>query len=175
MDKVLIVIDMQRDFINGSLGTKEAQEIVPKVCKRMEDHLAKGGYVFLTRDIHGYDYEKTLEGRKLPVRHCIEMTPGMEFDDAVSEIIKRYPNQCLILSKRQFGFMNWWQKLDVRDEIMICGLCTDVCVLVNAIILRSEYPNTRITLYADSCAGTTPEKHEAALNVMESCHIEVIK
>ena len=172
---ILIVIDMQHDFVDGSLGTPEAQAIVPKI-----DYLIKTGDfddVYYTFDTHYKNYNKTLEGRKLPVEHCQFRTQGW------SLATKNFPiNHEHAIEKETFGFLSWdmWLSARIFDEehkigtITIVGLCTDICVISNALILRAFYPNTRIICDASRCAGTTPEAHKAALTVMKSCQIDVI-
>lgn len=181
--KILIVVDMQKDFVDGSLGTNEAQAIVSKV----EDKIKTGDYfgIVCTLDTHNNDYFDTLEGKKLPVKHCIENTKGWK----LVVDIDGYFNT---VEKRTFGFMAWRGTIDevidqrlMRDnftedvsikdvEFEICGLCTDICVVSNALILRATFPDNIITVDASCCAGTTPEAHKAALAVMKSCQIDVI-
>lgn len=170
---ILIVIDMQHDFVDGSLGTPEAQAIVPKV-----DNLIKSGNfddVYYTFDTHYNDYYETLEGQKLPVEHCQFRTQGW------SLATKNFPvDHDHAIEKETFGFIDWEKVLDYFDErtdinsVTIVGLCTDICVISNALILRAILPNTRIICDASRCAGTTPEAHKAALTVMKSCQIDVI-
>ena len=143
MKNVLVVIDMQNDFIDGSLGTKEACKTVDPVIRLIE---TSNDTVFATLDTHGLDYFSTLEGKKLPVEHCIKDTEG-----------------CKIKS----------ENLDA-DKITLCGLCTDICVISNALLLRAKMPNTTIEVIRDACAGTTIENHEAALTAMKSCQIDVL-
>lgn len=163
--KTLIVIDMQNDFINGSLGTKEAQAIVPKVKSKIQKYADSGNRIIYTRDTHGEDYLETAEGKKLPVKHCIEGTVGWQIPD---ELLVENP---FIINKPNFGYPNWWQ-FDF-DEIELIGLCTDICIVSNALILKALFPEIPISVDADCCAGVTPETHRAALETMKMCQIDI--
>jgi nicotinamidase-related amidase len=168
--KALIVIDMQNDFVDGALGSAEAQAIVPNVVEKvrtwpMEDCLA------FTRDTHYDHYMTTLEGQLLPVPHCIKDTDGWQIID---ELLP-YAEESDVIDKETFGYEFWANtRLEECDEIHLCGLCTDICVVSNALALRMFYPDMPIIVDASCCAGVTPEKHLAALEVMKSCQIEVI-
>ena len=172
MKNVLIVIDMQKDFIDGSLGSPEAQAIVPKVAEKIAQYRAEGKRIIFTADTHSTQYLKnTLEGKYLPIEHCQYGTKGWELHEAMD-----YDTYDAIL-KETFGYMHWTNLLypqDMPNGIEICGLCTDICVVSNALILRATFPNTKITCNASCCAGTTPERHKAALDVMRSCQIDVV-
>ena len=170
MSKILIVIDMQNDFIEGSLGTPEAVAITPKVHKKVSDYRAQGHKIIFTRDTHFVNYSSTLEGKHLPIPHCIaatkgwKITPGL-FNEETDDIIQ----------KHSFGYSRWGEfNFTDEDEIELIGLCTDICVVSNALILKALYPETEIYVDASCCAGTTPENHKAALQVMKSCQINVI-
>ena len=165
--KTLIVIDMQNDFISGSLGTKEAQAIVPNVKKKIEEYKSRGNEIIFTRDTHQSDYLETNEGKLLPIKHCINGTYGWIIADEVN-----YPEYKHI-NKRTFGY-TFWNYEEEFEEIEIVGLCTDICVISNALILKAQFPGIAITVDANCCAGTTPERHRAALEVMKSCQINVI-
>lgn len=170
--KILIVIDMQNDFITGSLGSEDAETIVPYVKAKVKEYVDYEDLVIFTQDSHFEDYLNTLEGKMLPVKHCIVETEGWEICDELQEFVDGA--RC----KRTFGYLNWKEAIKYPLEKMgitieICGLCTDICVVSNALILRAMYPNNRIIVDARCCAGTTPEKHKAALEVMKSCQIEV--
>ena len=167
MKKTLIVIDMQNDFISGSLGTKEAQAIVPNVKKKIEEYKARGDEIIFTRDTHQSDYLETNEGKLLPIKHCINGTYGWIIADEVN-----YPEYKHI-NKRTFGY-TFWNYEEEFEEIEIVGLCTDICVISNALILKAQFPKINITVDASCCAGVTPEKHRAALEVMKSCQINVV-
>ena len=178
MKKVLIVVDMQNDFVKGSLGTKEAQEIIPNIKRKIDEYLKNGDIVFFTCDTHYEDYFDTLEGQNLPVKHCIYETEGWEVVSELRKIDFLYCNNVRSIIKNTFGYIDWRKHLPYADEsleIELCGVCTDICVVSNALILRAIYPNATIFVDAYHCAGSTPEKHEAALEVMKSCQIEVIE
>lgn len=170
MSKVLIVIDMQNDFIDGSLGTKEAQAIIPNVEKKIEEYECKLGEdveIFFTKDTHDENYLQTQEGKLLPIKHCIIGTDGWNIHDT---FIARK-----IVIKDAFGYTPWRQILPIGiTGIEIVGVVTDICVISNALILKAQLPEIPITVDASCCAGTTPERHKAALEVMKSCQINVI-
>ena len=169
MRKVLIVVDIQRDFVDGSLGSPEAQAIVPKVVEKVKNF---DGEVFFTRDTHHDNYFVTLEGSKLPILHCVENTDGWQIIDELLPYIKHRYN---VIDKYTFGYKGWNLIFNTEDiEFELSGLCTDICVISNALALRMFYPNAKITVDASCCAGVTPEKHAAALEVMKSCQIDVI-
>ncbi len=170
MKKVLIVIDMQNDFIDGSLGTREAVSIVPNVKKLVSEYRECGDEIIFTRDTHGENYLDTPEGKKLPVKHCIKNTHGWQISD---ELI--YDGMKTV-DKLSFGFTEWKKRLLLHDgdEIALVGLCTDICVVSNALILKALYPNVNISVISSACAGVTPETHNAALETMKMCQIDVI-
>ena len=172
MRRILIVVDMQKDFVNGALGTKEAVAIVPAVVDKIRQYEKEN--IFVTRDTHQKDYLTTQEGRKLPVEHCIEGTPGWELDPTVAEAVQG----AAIVNKPTFGsteLMNIIREISEKGEISIelIGLCTDICVVSNALLLKAAVPEVEISVDASCCAGVTPEKHEAALETMRSCQIQV--
>ena len=167
--KTLIVIDMQNDFIDGALGTPEAQAIVPNVKKKIEEYDVREDAIVFTRDTHFKNYLETSEGKNLPVKHCIAGTHGWEIAEGLEVPYGRYIN------KPTFGCLGW-KVFDfyAEDEIEIVGLCTNICVVSNALILKAMFPDVKITVDASCCAGTTPESHKEALQVMKSCQINVI-
>ena len=165
--KTLIVIDMQNDFITDALGTKEAQAIVANVKNKIEAYNEAGNRIIYTRDTHGEDYLDTPEGKKLPVVHCVIGTKGWEIADGL------YVPGCEIIDKPSFGWTGW-DKMEF-DEIEIVGLCTDICVVSNALILKATFPDAKISVDASCCAGVTPESHVAALTTMKMCQIDVIE
>ena len=178
--KYLFVIDMQNDFIDGALGTAEAVSIVPAVAEKIRKF--EGDGVFVTLDTHfSENYAKTLEGQKLPVPHCIINTPGHEVDPVVQEALDERGDY-EIVPKYTFGALDLVNKLKdrfsgIRQEDMefeIIGLCTDICVVSNALLLRAAFPDSRITVDAACCAGVTPELHNAALMTMQSCQMDII-
>jgi len=171
MKKVLIVIDMQNDFIDGALGTKEAAAIVTNVKRKIEEYKKSGNPVIFTRDTHDRNYLKTQEGRKLPVEHCIKGSDGWaissELDTADS----------LIFDKNTFGsvsLMDYLAENYKEAEFEFVGLCTDICVISNAIMLKAFLPEAGITVDASCCAGVTPQSHKNALEAMKMCQINVI-
>lgn len=174
MKRVLVVVDMQNDFISGALGSPEAEAVVPKVCEKIRDF---DGEVLYTRDTHGPDYLETQEGRKLPVPHCIKGTRGWELDPRVEALRKSTP-----IDKPTFGSKALGDVLKARhvydgglDEVVLAGLCTDICVISNAVLLKAYLPETRIVVDASCCAGVTPESHETALRAMRACQIETVE
>lgn len=173
MKKILIVIDMQKDFIDGALGTKEAEGIVEKVVQKITSF---DGEVLYTRDTHGEDYLKTQEGKKLPVPHCIKGTDGWQLDYRV-EAVKS--ENATIFDKPTFGSVELAQYLQALDgkegikEITLIGLCTDICVISNALLVKAYLPETTVIVDAACCAGVTPDSHSNALEAMKMCQIEV--
>lgn len=169
--KTLIVVDMQNDFITGVLGSHEAMAIVPNVKKKISGHVANGGHVIFTRDTHDKDYLETSEGRHLPVEHCIIGTKGWDIIDGIE------PDKdcCTYINKPTFGWRHWYSnQFTEDDEIELIGVCTDICVVSNALILKALFPEVKITVDASCCAGVTPETHKAALDTMRMCQIEII-
>ncbi|MDO4608788.1 MAG: isochorismatase family cysteine hydrolase [Clostridia bacterium] len=166
MKKTLIVIDMQNDFVSGVLGTAEAQAIVPAVKAKIKEYLDRGDEVIFTRDTHGDDYMTTNEGKHLPVPHCIKGTDGWgivpEIDNA----------DCEHIDKLNFGYPDW-NKAHSFESVELIGVCTDICVVSNALILKAQFPEIDITVDGSCCAGVTPEAHNAALQTMKSCQIIV--
>ena len=175
MEKILVVVDMQNDFIDGSLGTEEARNIVEPVCEKIIEF---GGQIFVTQDTHSDNYLETLEGRHLPVEHCIANTEGWLINSFIRNALKS--KNYAFIEKEIFGSMKLVDQIakildkGVKGSIEIVGLCSDICVVSNALMLRSAFPNTEITVDASCCAGVTPDKHKAAMKVMKSCQINVI-
>ncbi len=172
--KLLIVVDMQKDFIDGSLGTAEARAIVPAVVQKILDF---DGDVVYTMDTHGDDYFDTMEGKKLPVAHCVRGTEGWELEPSVSDALKK--RGARQFPKTTFGSLQMARELaetfsdDGKTEFELVGLCTDICVVSNALILRAAFPNAVIRADAGCCAGVTPDSHQAALTTMQMCQIDV--
>lgn len=185
--KVLCLVDVQNDFIDGALGSKEAQEIVPRIVKKLNDIAYKSKVLVLfTKDTHGKNYLKTLEGKYLPVEHCIENTYGWSINKEIAEAAA-HPNFLKYSSKNVINsriYKNTFGSDTLRDllvknaddiqSVEFCGVCTDICVISNALMVKQALPNTEIIVDASCCAGTSPENHEAALKVMKSCQINVI-
>ena len=165
--KTLIVVDMQNDFIDGALGTKEARAIVPKVKGKIEEYLAAGDRVIFTQDTHGEDYLQTAEGKNLPVEHCLFGTHGWRIPEEIDQ------PQCDHICKPTFGYLNWNKEYAFDDDIELIGVCTGICVVSNALLLKAMFPEINISVTADCCACVTPESHAAALQTMQMCQIRV--
>ena len=168
LNDILIVVDMQKDFIDGSLGTKEAQAIIGNVLAKISEYEKAGKEILYTRDTHFENYLETFEGKHLPVKHCIQNTDGWQVAKELDLPEKKHIN------KVTFGYEDWKQVLgeDIKS-VELVGLCTDICVISNALLLRAFYPEMEIRVDASCCAGVTPKKHAAALEVMKSCQIDV--
>ena len=172
MKKTLVVVDMQNDFIDGALGTKEAVAIVPALQKKIEQYKENGGQIIFTSDTHGDVYMDTQEGKNLTVPHCIKDTEGWQ----IRNVLDAESNADRIIDKDRFGYPGWNEyKAEDLGDIEIIGLCTDICVVSNAILLKALFPENKISVDAACFAGVTPEAHEAALTTMASCQIEVIR
>lgn len=178
MNELLVVVDMQNDFIDGVLGTPEARAIVPKVCGKLKEW---GGDFLLTRDTHGSDYLDTAEGKMLPVPHCIEGSEGWQLNKELLKVydsIKKPPMVVKdgIIDKHSFGdpFVAAIACVLNYDRVVLCGLCTDICVISMALLIRSHAPEVEIVVDASCCAGVTPESHKTALAAMKPCNIRVI-
>lgn len=165
MKKTLIVIDMQNDFIDMALGTSEAVAIVPKVKEKIREYVENGDEIIFTRDTHFEDYLESTEGKYLPVAHCIKGTKGWEIAEGL------YVEGCKVIDKPNFGWPNW--KEEQLEDVEIIGLCTDICVVSNALIIKSVFPDARVKVDPACCAGVTVESHEAALKTMAMCQVEV--
>lgn len=180
MRKYLVVVDMQNDFVDGALGTPEAVTIVPKVVEKINGF---NGSIFVTMDTHDDGYMNTLEGHKLPVPHCVQGTEGYKLNGEVMEalggrsynIVRKNVFGSVVLAHRIVDdLFNHYENPDGAGfSIELVGLCTDICVVANAIILKTFFPEAEISVDASCCAGTTPDKHRDALNVMKSCQISV--
>lgn len=169
--KLLIVIDMQNDFIDAALGTKEAAAIVPNVAEKISEYRAAGNLVVFTRDTHHSNYLETQEGKNLPVVHCIEGTKGWQISE------KLETGDSKIFDKPSFGSLelaDYVATLENLEEIELAGLCTGICVISNALILKAKLPEIKITVDSSCCACVTPESHLNALNAMKLCQINVI-
>lgn len=170
MKKLLIVIDMQNDFITGTLGSPQAERILPNVKAKVEEYKRNGDKIVFTRDTHHDDYLKTQEGKYLPIKHCIDGTGGHRIANELNTC------GCDVFDKPTFGSLELAKRVAAGgfDEIELCGLCTDICVVSNALILKAQLPETRIAVDADCCAGVTEESHKAALLTMKMCQVDVI-
>lgn len=174
MKKILVVVDMQNDFIDGALGTAEAAGIVDNVVRKI--HSYPPDCIYATRDTHGKDYLATQEGKYLPVEHCIKGTKGWEIRKEVAQAMP----EAVLVDKPVFGSEELVQKLrevsrKEEIEIELVGLCTDICVVTNALLMKTAMPETRVCVDASCCAGVTPESHAAALLTMKMCQVEIRK
>ena len=184
--KILIIVDMQKDFIDGALGTKEAVAILPNVIKRVQE--SDGEMILFTKDTHGEDYLSTPEGKKLPVKHCIKGTDGWEINEGILEAMNNNKNTVLVadalgnvFEKDSFGstaLVDFLKNLHGEgaaiEEIDLVGICTDICVVANAILLKTYLPSVEISVIKDCCAGTSPLAHIEAINTMKNCQINII-
>ena len=184
MKKILVVVDMQNDFIDGPLGTPEARAIVDNVCAKIRE--GEWDQIYYTMDTHFINtYSETQEGKKLPVKHCIHNTPGWMLNkDIMLAIASRYDYEKI--EKGTFGsisligavgFLMECDEFNVPEssiELTLVGVCTDICVISNALLLKAHFPEMKIVVDASCCAGSTPEKHYMALEVMKSCQVDVV-
>lgn len=170
MKKLLVVVDMQNDFIDGSLGSMEAQNIVEPVRSKIELYKKNEDEVIFTLDTHGEDYLDTIEGKKLPVVHCIKGTHGWELD----ERLKAYAGKRF--EKDTFGSMACARYVKENDyeSVELVGLCTDICIISNALLLKAAVPSVPIKVDSDCCAGVTPKSHQTALEAMKMCQIDIV-
>jgi len=168
--KLLIVVDMQNDFIDGALGTKEAVAIVPAVKAKIEEYRSMNNQVVFTYDTHQSNYLETQEGKNLPVVHCVENTEGWQISDKLEVA------QSKVFKKPSFGSLElaeYVATISDLEEIELVGLCTDICVISNAFILKAKLPEVKISVDSKCCAGVSPESHLNALNAMKMCQINV--
>lgn len=173
MKKILVVVDMQNDFINGSLGSDEAQNVVDAVSEKIKEYDVKNIYV--TRDTHTEDYFNTNEGRHLPVIHCIKNSKGWQ----LNEKIETATEGAIVIDKTTFASVELADLLKAENnkealEIELVGLCTDICVISNALLLKTFMPEVSIKVDSSCCAGVTPDSHKMALETMKMCQIDVI-
>jgi len=174
MRKLLVVVDMQNDFIDGSLGTKEAEGIVDRVVEEIGKYETKD--IFATRDTHPENYLETQEGKNLPVVHCVKGTPGWEINEKVAAAL----GEAEIIDKPTFGSRVLAEKIaaiaaEEEIEVTLIGLCTDICVVSNALLIKAFLPEISVKVVASCCAGVTPASHEAALTTMQMCQVKVEK
>ena len=173
--KVLVVVDMQNDFVEGALGTKEACAIVPDVVKMIEEF---DGKIVATRDTHMEDYMDSQEGKNLPVIHCVKGTDGWKINSEIHKALDE--RQAVVIDKPTFGSVElgeYVRKLDREEaveEILLIGVCTDICVISNALLLKAYLPEVPVRVAASCCAGVTPEQHAQALEAMKPCQIEIV-
>jgi len=166
MKKTLIVVDMQNDFIDMALGTPEAVAIVPNVKAKIREYAERGDEIIFTRDTHFENYLETTEGKNLPVEHCIKGTKGWEIADGL------YVEGSKIIDKPNFGWPHWDE--EQLEDVEMIGLCTDICVVSNALIIKATFPDAHVKVDASCCAGVTVESHEAALKTMAMCQVEIV-
>ena len=191
--KVLIVVDMQKDFVDGVLGTPEAQAIIPKVCDEIQKRADKDTLVIFTKDTHTEDYMNTLEGKHLPVPHCIKGTPG---HGIVGEVLASYVNvfkqymdpwdvypaetNPILINKPTFGSIELQNVLysiadnNYIEEVSLMGVCTGICILSNSLLVKATFPEAEVNVIADCCACVTPESHKTALEAMKLCQINIV-
>lgn len=173
--KLLIVVDMQKDFVDGSLGTKEAVGILPKVIDKVRNF--RGEIVF-TKDTHPVNYLETQEGRNLPVEHCIRGSEGWMLSGELEELARARGSR--IIEKPTFGSVELGELLrsigkeEELEQIELCGLCTDICVISNALLAKAFLPEVLVTVDASCCAGVTPESHSNAIQAMKMCQIQIV-
>ncbi len=170
MCKYLIVVDMQRDFVDMALGTKEAQAIIPFVKQKIEEYQTNGGKIIFTRDTHRSNYLSTNEGKYLPVVHCIEGSEGWQICSELNI------SNAVIVNKPTFGFLGWDKYIENCENLTVelIGLCTDICVVSNALILKATFPNATVKVCEKACAGVTPQTHNSAIATMKMCQVEII-
>lgn len=168
--KLLIVVDMQNDFIDGALGTAEAAAIVPNVRAKTEEYRKNGDIILFTRDTHGENYPETQEGRRLPVPHCIKDTHGWEISSLLDT------SGCEIIDKPSFGSAELMRRVSGLDigSVELVGLCTNICVISNALLVKTALPEVTVLVDASCCAGVTPQSHLNALEAMKMCQIDII-
>lgn len=171
MKKALVVIDMQNDFISGALGSAEARKIVPSVAKIINDMRSQGYEVFFTRDAHDDNYLNSYEGKKLPVKHCVKGTDGWNICDGVKAAAK---DGDIIIDKPTFGSLELARSLCGYDEVVLCGVCTDICVISNAVLIKTMSPDTSVYVAKSCVAGTTKNANDAALITMQSLQIDIL-
>ena len=167
--KHFIVIDMQNDFCTGALANKDAVAIIPRIKAELQAAKAEKANIIFTRDTHSEDYLETGEGKHLPVKHCVKDTEGWQ---VVPELMEETDEDTLFIDKLHFGYDGWEEFIKEGDEVVICGTCTDICVVSNSLAIKA-IENVEVTVIADCCAGLTKESHEAALKVMECCQCNI--
>ncbi len=170
MRKVIVVIDMQNDFIDGALGTKEAQVMLPHLVAKLERE--KDALLIFTQDTHSKNYMETQEGRNLPVPHCIKPEKGWEIAPSLQPFVKK---AAAVIEKPAFGSLELPKAVAKLqpDEVELVGLCTDICVISNAMILKAAFPELPAAVDASCCAGVTPASHDNALQAMKMCQVDI--
>lgn len=178
---ILVIVDMQNDFVTGCLGNDMTKAVLPNIVKKLREHYHEYDAIYMTRDIHFDNYMETLEGKKLPVPHCMKNSNGEKICNELWDVVKELREKhkfIRVIDKHTFASKELVDYLfatcGVNDEIELCGVCTDICVVSNAICLRAELPNTAIKVDGSCCAGTSIEAHNAALRIMTNCQIDVV-
>lgn len=179
--KILVVVDVQNDFVNGSLGSEQAQQAIPYMIKEIEK-LTENDRLYVTYDTHGADYLITNEGKHLPIEHCIVGSEGHNIYPDIQKALNNAATEHYhTVIKQTFGsfdllnkIRNYYLLAEKDLEIELIGLCTDICVITNALLLKTAFPEAQISVCANACAGVTPTLHHQALDVMESCQIKII-
>ena len=166
MKHALIVVDLQKDFVDGALGTPEAQSMLPRLVSKLE---STSKDLFFTQDTHFEDYLSTQEGKFLPVKHCIKNSEGWKIVPELEEFL----TGAIVIEKPTFGSLDLPKLLEGYDSIELVGLCTDICVISNAMILKAAFPEIPISIDPNCCAGVTPESHNRALESMKTCQIQI--
>ncbi len=174
MKKFLVAVDLQKDFVDGALGTKEALAIIPAAAEKIRNF---DGVIFVTLDTHGEDYLQSAEGRKLPVIHCVKGSNGWQLNEDIAAALegKKY----IAVEKPTFGSVRLPRLIEEAAQgedfsVELIGLCTDICVVSNALLIKANFPEMQISVDSACCAGVTPEKHNAALETMRSCQIDIL-
>lgn len=174
MEKILVVVDMQKDFISGALKNEAAMKIVPFVKEKIEEAKAQGTRILFTKDTHAENYMETEEGKNLPIPHCIRNSEGWDIIDELE--VEKYADQ--VIEKETFGSTALADFFAANKacikQVEFIGVCTDICVISNVLIAKAILPNKIIIVDAAGCAGVTPQSHDTALLAMEACHIQVI-
>ena len=172
--KILVVVDMQNDFVTGALRNEEAIKIVPHVVEKIKEESEKGTEVIFTKDTHDAGYLESEEGKNLPVEHCIQGTKGWEIIEELSSFAGQQ------IDKPTFGSVELGNVLKKKDaeekitEVELIGICTDICVISNALLVKAFLPNAHIKVDEKCCAGVTPESHRTALEALKACHVEIV-
>jgi Amidases related to nicotinamidase len=174
MKRFLVAVDLQKDFVDGALGSPEAVAMIPAAAKKIRGF---DGEIFVTLDTHFENYMETAEGKKLPVPHCIKGTPGWELDRKIKKALEK--KSYVAVEKNTFGSVRLPALIaeaaaGEEFSVVIIGLCTDICVVSNALLIKANFPEAEISVDPACCAGVTPEKHEAALETMRSCQIDIL-
>lgn len=174
MKKILVVVDMQKDFVDGALGTKEAVGIIDRAVDKIKGF---DGSIFVTMDTHEDNYMETAEGKKLPVPHCIRLTDGWQLNEKIKAALS--DKEYTTLEKGTFSstdLVNEIREIKGNDdmEVEFIGLCTDICVISNVLLVKAYFPEDKITVDAGCCAGVTPQSHKAALTTMKMCQIDIV-